>query len=418
MMVAHNQSQQNETSGDGMRVARKGNGTGAAYVVLAALAALAGGGASTLSEMGMMPATAGWHAVVQAHPVLMLLYVVVPALLGGFGSLWLPRAVQRSGVLLPRLNDAGFLCVFAGAALTVTGAELKTATLLWCVGTLMTSMALLATVFDSRADMDERKPFSPFVWGEMLAAAVMLLTVPVMAGQIVKHWHDATAVNVESFAGPVGLVVLLAGFGVVFEISARVGKFSEKPVAFIMAAAAASGVVAWTKSVFMQGTESAGAMQVGSTMLALCSFAATCLAVLWLAGAWNARATLRVPLLWGLGFMSVVSGGWLVQLVQGNGLHSALQLGALYVVCGGFYLWRGEECGYWYPQLMAYLHFACTAVATALVFVPGAQMASGAFFGLAALCFIGAVVVSFQRNQQATAHCAAMPVQASKGYRA
>lgn len=204
MMVAHNQSQQNETSGNGMRVARKGNGTGAAYVVLAALAALAGGGASTLSEMGIMPATAGWHAVVQAHPVLMLLYVVVPALLGGFGSLWLPRAVQRSGVLLPRMNDAGFLCVFAGAALTVTGAELKTATLLWCAGTLMTSMALLVTVFDSRADMEERKPFSPFVWGEMLAAAVMLLTVPVMAGQIVKHWHDAAAVNVESFAGPVG----------------------------------------------------------------------------------------------------------------------------------------------------------------------------------------------------------------------
>ncbi len=221
------------------------------------------------------------------------------------------------------------------------------ATLLWCAGTLLACMALLVTIFDSRADSVTRNAFSPFVWGEMLSASVLLLAVPVFAAHLVRQGlaslnllSASTTVGVESFAGPIGLVVLLAGFGVVFEMSARIGRFSEKPVALVMAATAGTGIVAWAKADLASGVEQASALRVGTILLAVCTFSAVSLAGLWLAGTWRSRVSPRVPLLWGMGFLVVVSVGWVAQLVHGAGLHSACNwvrsmLSAVAFTCGG-----------------------------------------------------------------------------------
>ena len=220
----------------------------------------------------------------------------------------------------------------------------------------------------------------------------------------------------ESFAGPIGLVVLLAGFGVVFEMSARIGRFSEKPVALVMAATAGTGIVAWAKADLASGVEQASALRVGTILLAVCTFSAVSLAGLWLAGTWRSRVSPRVPLLWGMGFLVVVSVGWVAQLVHGAGLHSALQLGALYAVCGGFYLWRGQTGGFWYPRRLARLHFVLTVVATALVFVPGQQVLGSALFGLSALCFILAAGLGLRYGALAqTGEASLVPVQSRMG---
>ncbi|MFT9257570.1 MAG: cbb3-type cytochrome c oxidase subunit I [Acetobacter sp.] len=415
MISAQTQSIQDrsQTGRHAVATNRVDTATGAAYVLLAALAGLCGGGLSVAGGLGLLPPGSILARIEPAHPALMLLYVVVPALVGGFGTLWLPRALARDHMLARGLNGAGLVLAACAALLTLgnaaqgvhphgTGAGI--ALLLWCAGTLLTCMALLVTVFDSRADSVARRPFSPFVWGEMLAAAVLLLSVPVLAGMVVRAWFWpalAQPVVAENFAGPIGLVILLAGFGIVFEMSARFARFSERPVALIMAATAATGSVAWVKTVFVQGAERTSAVWLGGVILALCSFSAVCLAGLWLAGTWKSRVTLRTPLLWGLGFLAVVSVGWVAQLSHGAGLHSALQFGALYAVCGGFYLWRGEECGFWYPQGLALLHFGLTAVATALVFIPAQQGLSGVLFGLSAVCFVLTAGASFGRNVSA-----------------
>lgn len=150
----------------------------------------------------------------------MLLYVVVPAMVCGFGTLWLPGALQRDGMLANGLNLSGLGLVAAGMVLTVWAAlsgsgshgwGATAATLLWCAGTLLACMALLVTIFDSRADSVTRNAFSPFVWGEMLSASVLLLAVPVFAAHLVRQGlaslnllSASTTVGVESFAGPIG----------------------------------------------------------------------------------------------------------------------------------------------------------------------------------------------------------------------
>ncbi|MFT8519780.1 cbb3-type cytochrome c oxidase subunit I [Acetobacter syzygii] len=380
---------------------RQDSAAGTAYLLLAATAALVGGGASVLAGLGMLPASGVWGRLAQAHPALMLLYVVVPALVGGFGTLWLPRALGREHMLLGRLNLASIAVLVVAAVLTCTLADARLANMLWSLGALTSAMVLLTTIFDSCADSREQTTFSPFVWGEMLSAIVLLLTVPVFAAATVRSWLWSAynpVVGAEYFAAPVGLIVLLAGFGIVFEMATRIGQVKTAPVAYIMAATAASGVVAWAKSSLAHGADSQTAQMVGNVLLGVCSLSAVCLAGLWLAGTWKARVALRTPLLWGMGFLAVVAGGWVVQLVQGAGLHPALQLGALYAVCGGFYLWRGEACGFWYPQKLARLHFVLTAAATLCLFVPAMQVMGCALFGVAALAFVLAAFISFQRD--------------------
>lgn len=388
---------------------RQDAAAGTAYLLIAALAALVGGGASVLAGMGMLPSSGMWGRLAQVHPALMLLYVVVPALVSGFGTLWLPRALGRGNMVMGRLNLAAVAVFAVAAVLTCALADTRPANVLWSLGALMSAMVLLSTIFDSCADSLEQTSFSPFVWGQMLSASVLLLLVPVFAAATVRTWVWPAlnpVVGAEYFAAPVGLIVLLAGFGIVFEMAARIGQVQTRPVAYIMAATAASGVVAWAKSSLAHGAESLNAQMVGNVLLGLCSLSAVCLAGLWLAGTWKARVALRTPLLWGMGFLAVVAGGWAVQLVQGAGLHPALQLGALYAVCGGFYLWRGEACGFWYPQKLARLHFVLTAVATLCLFVPGMQVLGCALFGMAALVFVLAAFISFQRD---------IPVRVSKG---
>lgn len=401
MTSAHSLSHQHLVPVDKTASQRQDTAAGTAYLLLAAVAALVGGGVSVLAGVGMLPATGVWGRLAQAHPALMLLYVVVPALVSGFGTLWLPRALGRQHMLLRRLNLVAVGVFAVAAVLTCTLADARFAHILWSLGALMSALVLLSTVFDSCADSLEQKDFSPFVWGEMLSAAVLLLSVPVFAAATVRTWlWPATnpVFGAEFFAAPVGLIVLLAGFGIVFEMAARIGRVQTRPVAYIMAATAASGVVAWTKSTLVHGADSLTAQMVGNVLLALCSLSAVCLAGLWLAGTWKARVSLRTPLLWGMGFLAVVAGGWVVQLVQGTGLHPALQLGALYAVCGGFYLWRGEACGFWYPQKLARSHFVLTAAATLCLFVPGMQVLGCALFGMAALVFVLAAGISFQRD--------------------
>lgn len=404
MTVIHAQSSYASRLGAGRSSSASRAGLGAAWLALAVIAALVGGGVSVFAGMGSLASGSVLAGLEQAHPALMLLYVVVPAMVCGFGTLWLPGSLRRGDMLANGVNLSGLGLVTAGMVLTIgvalSGSGMRgggaiIAMLLWCAGILLACMALLVTIFDSRADCVEQRVFSPFVWGEMLSASVLLLAVPVFAAHLVRQGlasvgvlSVSTIVGAESFAGPIGLVVLLAGFGIVFEMSAHIGRFSEKPVALVMAATAGTGLVAWAKADLASGAEQATALRVGAALLAVCTFSAVSLAGLWLAGTWRSRVSPRVPLLWGMGFLVVVSVGWIAQIMHGAGLHSALQLGALYAVCGGFYLWRGQSGGFWYPQRLARLQFVLTAVATALVFVPGQQALGSALFGLSALCFI------------------------------
>lgn len=381
------------------------------YFFLAACAALAGGGVSSLQLAGMLPVSGFLNVLEHYHAVLMLFFVVVPALVGGFGTAWLPAALEQKQVVTPRLNGVACLCMVAAGLMLVGTSWTVAAMITWCAGALLSAMVLLATIFDSCADASGSRRFTPFVWGQMLASVVLLFTVPVLAATLSHYVPEGQNVSLSALAGfaaPLSVVILLSGFGIVFEAVARTVSLPLRSVVIVMAGTAMFSTVLWVRSVLFPGQAYVSALThllpFSDMVLNIATLGSILLAGLWIVAAWRVRLELKVPVLWGLGFLLLVGAGWVSQFMQGEGLHPALQAGALYAVFCGIYLWRGEGCQRWYPRSLAVMHFVTMSVAMALAvpaFFAASQLWSGVFFTLSALCFLACMGLSFVRNRPA-----------------
>jgi len=93
---------------------------GTLYIIFAIIAGLIGGLLSVimrmeLAEPGMQilpefTAQPGqlWNVIITAHGVIMVFFVVMPALIGGFGNWFVPIMIGAPDMAFPRLNNISF----------------------------------------------------------------------------------------------------------------------------------------------------------------------------------------------------------------------------------------------------------------------------------------------------------------------
>lgn len=88
---------------------------GTLYLVFSVIAGLIGGMFSVLMRMelqspGMTIVADGqmWNVLITAHGLIMVFFVVMPALIGGFGNWFLPIMVGAPDMAFPRLNNISF----------------------------------------------------------------------------------------------------------------------------------------------------------------------------------------------------------------------------------------------------------------------------------------------------------------------
>ena len=88
---------------------------GSLYIIFSIVAALIGGGLSMimraeLMEPGMQMIRDGqeWNVFITAHGFIMVFFVVMPGLIGGFGNWFLPIMIGAPDMAFPRLNNISF----------------------------------------------------------------------------------------------------------------------------------------------------------------------------------------------------------------------------------------------------------------------------------------------------------------------
>ena len=388
-------------------------------------------GVQYLIDAGGNPDHQLYNSLVTLHGVLMMFFVIIPAMFGGFGNFFVPLMIGAPDVAFPRLNNLSFWMFVMGFTLAISslfvGGGPGTGWTLYPplsatgqpgpavdmtifaihmsgASSVIGSINLITTILNMRAPGMRMHKMPLFVWSILMTGGLILLSLPVLAGAVTMLLTDRNFST--SFFAPEGggdpllfqhlfwffghpevYMMIVPAFGVISQV---VATFSRKPIfgylgmVYAMIAIVGLSFIVWAHHMFTTGisVNTQSYFMVATMVIAV----PTGIKVFsWLATMWGGSIEFRTPMLWAVGFILVFTMGGVTGVLLANAnfdviaqdtyyvvahFHYVMSLGAAFGLFAAIYYWIGKMSGRQYPEWAGKLHFWATFASVNLTFFP------------------------------------------------